>query len=134
MNEPLKKFIATFVQREKQDRYWLLLDNAKRRSDGLWNLLHDTRHLDMTKFTRMPDTVDLEVLVAKRLKELGVKEKESGYVLAVWGEGELDGQMVELSTFLEKHGDDDSAIFFPRVNAGYYSNHECERYVFSAGN
>jgi hypothetical protein len=46
MNPELNKFISTFVQREKQDRYRSLLGNAKRRNDGLWDLLHDGRHLN----------------------------------------------------------------------------------------
>ncbi|MDR2212531.1 MAG: hypothetical protein LBE21_02745 [Pseudomonadales bacterium] len=127
MTEDLDKFISTFVKRERRDRYLSLLANAKRRSDGLWDLLHDTRHLDMKKFTPILNAVDPKAVVVDHFKRLGVKE--AGYVLAA--RSELDGQRVALSVFLEQGGED-AAIFFPSVNAGYYANHEGEHYLFSA--
>jgi hypothetical protein len=70
------------------------------------------------------------VSVAEQLRNLGVKEQ--GYVLAV--QGELDGQLVELSPTLEQYlgKATDVLAFFPVANAGYYENHEGEVYVFSA--
>ncbi|MDR2012867.1 MAG: hypothetical protein LBQ20_07485 [Rhodanobacter sp.] len=127
MAEELNKFIAAFVRREQRERYLFLLGSTKRRSDGLWGLLHDGRHLDRTKLIQIPNAINQEALVIEQLRKLRVKEL--GYVLAV--HGELDGQMVELSTFLEQSGDD-AAIFFPQANAGYYKNHEGECYVLSA--
>lgn len=128
MTDSLQAFIRHFVQRHKRERYLALLSNAKRRSEGLWDLLHDGRHFDKTKFVQVPghqrDTVK------SKLTKMGVKEP--GYVLAI--QGELDGQHVPLDLALQHYlgTASDVALYFSAPNAGYYENHTGEVFLFSA--
>lgn len=128
MTQVLNRFVAQFVERERQARYLALLGSARRRDDGLWDLLHDGRHLDRRRFSRVP--VDELSSVAARLRALGVRGM--GYVLA-WND-EHDGGSVELdqalSLFLGQARD--VVIYFPEANAGYYENHEGEVHIFCA--
>lgn len=128
MSDDLKQFVSEFVNSDKKDRYIALLSSKKRRSDGVWDLLHDGRHFDKSKFYRIPSDQVADTLV--RLKSMGANGM--GYVLAC--HDDLDGKTIELgkisSMYLGKAKD--VAVYFSQANAGYYENHEGEIYVFSS--
>lgn len=130
MNEELELFIRGFVQRDKQERYRTLLCNPKqpeRRRDGLWDLLHDGRHLERKNWMRIPHYQVASV--ATHLAALGAQGL--GYVMAV--QGELDDQRVALPVVLAQYlgRSQDVLAFFAQAKAGYYENHEGEVYVFA---
>ena len=93
----------------------------------LWDLLHDGRHFDHSKFRRIP-LKDIHLLEGI-LRKSGAKG--TAYIMAPGDE--LDGKEVELSICLERFlgKAEDVAIFLSAPNIGYYENHEGEIYVFS---
>lgn len=128
MSDAISKFITSFVESTKQDRYFTLMKNTKRRNDMLWDLLHDGRHLDLSKFQRVPHKNISSVHAL--LNQCGAK----GKAIILAPHDELDGFEAELSFCLERFlgKSEDVAVYFPLQNIGYYENHEGQVYVFSA--
>ena len=128
MHDALQAFVQQYVQPERQERYLALLSSAKRREDGLWDLLHDGRHLLRSRFHSLADLSYSEVL-ALLSRQTGA---EQGWLFAAGDE--RDGQLVSLPWALQQYlgHSRDVLLFFAKANVGYYENHEGERYRFGA--
>jgi len=127
MSEDLDSFIDKFVLKDKRERYRSLLFNKKRRQDGVWDLLHDGRHLDKSKFRSIHNSSMSNML--RIFERMGIVEPV--YVLCC--DEEYDGNSVPIHDILEMFlGSQSDVLAYDRVSeAGYYENHEGEIYVFS---
>ena len=127
MSEVLNSFIDNFVLKDKRERYKSLLSSKKRRKDGIWDLLHDGRHLDKQRFQLYLIKEADDVL--KKLQKLSVQN--SVYVLVNNEDG--DGRDMSIHAVLEDYfGKQVDVLAYDHVvKAGYYENHEGEIYVFS---
>lgn len=129
MSEVLNSFIDKFVVKDRRERYRSLLSSQKRRKDGVWDLLHDGRHLDKRKFHNI-EISDMDN-VSAALERLGVASPV--YVLS--SDEDYDGKRVSIREILEIYlgRQVDVLAYDDTSGAGYYENHEGEIYVFSSG-
>lgn len=128
MSSVLQTFVQQYVQPERQERYLALLSSAKRREDGLWDLLHDGRHLQRWQFRAVDGLGQNEVADLLQSKA----SEEDGWLFAAGDE--RDGRQVPLQWALMQYfgRSRDVLLFFANASMGYYENHEGERYVFGA--
>jgi hypothetical protein len=122
----LNEVVHRFVVKERRGRYLELLSNPKRYEDGLYGLLNDPRHLDPDCVTEVPSNEDSVELLAKRLKELGVRS--NCYVISS-DFSELQ-EPLRLTEALDRICyNTNSMLYCPVSKIGYYEGHEGWRYI-----
>jgi hypothetical protein len=125
---PTEQFVRCFVVAERQDRYIALASKPSRRSDFLWALAHDGRHLEPAYMLRLQPHQVASADVGSLLKSFGASTK----CFAVAAEfHEFDGQETSTAVALEAIAgkQEDCILFFPESKLAYYMNHEGEHYV-----
>lgn len=130
MKEVLTKFLNVFVTKDKQERYQSLLSSKKRRNDGVWDLLHDGRHLAKDRFHRLSLSAGgnaSELGILKLLTDLKVRNV---YILSC---DDYDGNSMPIEAALAIYAGKqiDVILYDDTAKAGYYENHEGETYIFS---
>ncbi len=125
---PTADFIRCFVEKSRQSRYLALSANPKRRSEFIWALAHDGRHLEYTRMERLSGESASLTAVAERLKSLGASE--TCFVIAA---AHLEPNNGEMSTFEALAAvvgkSEDTLLFFTQSSLAYYENHEGEQFI-----
>lgn len=125
---PVQEFIRTFVAAERQDRYLTLASKPSRRSDFIFALAHDGRHLERKYMQQIPAVDAVAAKVAALLKPLGAGPR--CFVVAA-SHGDFDNCAADIAPVLEAlvGRSTDCIVFFPGAGLAYYENHEGECYV-----
>lgn len=124
----LTAFIQLFVQKERQARYLELAEKPKRRSDFVWQLAHDGRHLERQKMRRLASAQCSLAAVNAALAAAGAGKS---CLVAAATQGEMDGQHLPTASALAAvvGKGQDVLLFFAEAQLPYYENHEGEQFI-----
>jgi hypothetical protein len=128
----IETIVRLYVRKEKRERMLTLAANPKRRADFVDALLHDTRSLEPSALTPLPESGLTVEAIVQALRP--AKASELAYCITdVFDADDRETPLVDALKLVVGRARD-SLVFVSTARVAYYENHEGEQYVLRGKN